>query len=234
MTISQLQEEYLGEFVYGGIDGIVTTFAVVSAVAGAGLEPGVVLVLGFANLVSDGISMGISAYLAERTEVDQYRKQRRSVVRALEQSIGTVTTTIGKSLKSYGFKGKELERASKTIAESKHAADFVMKEEHAIAAEPQNPRMIGFTTFVSFLIFGVVPLLAYLGDYLFDFGWDNLFLITSVLAGFAFALIGYLKSKVARADAMSSVIETLVLGAVAAGASYGIGYWLESIIGITG
>ena len=73
-------EAYLGEFVYGGIDGIVTTFAVVSAVAGAGYEAGVMLVLGFANLISDGISMGFSSYLAEKTEVDQYKKQRNSVV----------------------------------------------------------------------------------------------------------------------------------------------------------
>jgi len=61
-------QTYLGEFVYGGIDGIVTTFAVVAAAVGAGLESSVIIILGLANLLADGFSMGISAYLAQKSE----------------------------------------------------------------------------------------------------------------------------------------------------------------------
>ena len=60
--------KYLSEFVYGGIDGIVTTFAVVAASVGAGLDSSVIIILGMANLVADGFSMGISAYLAEKSD----------------------------------------------------------------------------------------------------------------------------------------------------------------------
>ncbi len=73
-------KHYLGEIVYGGIDGIVTTFAVVAASAGAGLEAGVVIVLGFANLIADGFSMGISAYLAEKTKTDQDRNKTHNPI----------------------------------------------------------------------------------------------------------------------------------------------------------
>jgi VIT1/CCC1 family predicted Fe2+/Mn2+ transporter len=59
---------YLPQFVYGAVDGTVTTFAVVAAAAGAGVNSAVVLILGFANLVADGFSMGASAYLARQTE----------------------------------------------------------------------------------------------------------------------------------------------------------------------
>jgi VIT1/CCC1 family predicted Fe2+/Mn2+ transporter len=62
-------EKYLSELVYGGIDGIVTTFAVVAATVGAGLDSSVVIILGLANLFADGFSMGVSAYLAEKSEV---------------------------------------------------------------------------------------------------------------------------------------------------------------------
>ena len=231
MTISQLTDDYLAEFVYGGIDGIVTTFAVVSAVAGAGLEPGVVLILGFANLFSDGLSMGISAYLAERSDVDQYRKQRRSVVMGLEKSIEKASKTISKNLKAYGFKGKELDSATKQIAGSKNAADFIMKEEHGMAEEPEGARMVGFITFLAFLIFGVVPLLVYLADEIFDIGIESPFSYTLILAGSAFALIGYLKSRVSDSPVVSSIAETLVLGLVASGASFYIGRWLETLVG---
>ena len=230
MSMKELTDEYLGEFVYGGIDGIVTTFAVVSAVAGAGLEPGVVLILGFANLFSDGLSMGISAYLAEKSDVDQYRKQRRAVVLGLEKSIDKASKTISKNLKKYGFKGKELDSATKQIAGSKNAADFIMKEEHGLADEPENAAGVGFVTFLAFLIFGVVPLTVYLVDEIFDIGIESPFALTLGLAGLAFAVIGWLKSKVAQAPVVSSIAETLVLGLVASGASFYIGRWLETLV----
>lgn len=68
-------EKYLGEFVYGAIDGTVTTFAVVAAAAGAGLSSIVVIILGIANLIGDGFSMGASSYLAAKSERDLKLKQ---------------------------------------------------------------------------------------------------------------------------------------------------------------
>lgn len=229
-NLKSLSNDYLSEFVYGGIDGIVTTFAVVSAVAGAGLESGVVLILGFANLISDGLSMGISAYLAERSDVDQYRKQRRLVVKSLETAIEKSSKTISKHLKKYGFKGKDLDLATEKITQSANAADFIMKEEYGLADEPQDAKKVGFVTFISFLIVGIVPLLAYLADEIFDLGLSRPFMITGILAGLAFASIGWLKSRVAHAPVLSSVVETLVLGVVASGASFYIGKWLEALV----
>jgi vacuolar iron transporter family protein len=63
-------EAYLGEFVYGAIDGTVTTFAVVAGAAGAGLSSAVIVILGFANLIADGFSMGASAYLSAKSKRD--------------------------------------------------------------------------------------------------------------------------------------------------------------------
>lgn len=61
---------YLSEFVYGGIDGAITTFAVVSGAIGASLGPAVILILGFANLFADGFSMGVSNYLSSHSQRD--------------------------------------------------------------------------------------------------------------------------------------------------------------------
>jgi VIT1/CCC1 family predicted Fe2+/Mn2+ transporter len=68
-SISDIFSEYFKEVIYGGIDGIVTTFAVVAASVGAGLGSSIIIILGLANLFADGFSMGISAYLAEKSEV---------------------------------------------------------------------------------------------------------------------------------------------------------------------
>ena len=64
------ESKYLPEFVYGGIDGSVTTFAVVAGVMGASLSPAIVLILGFANLFGDGFSMAISNYLSTKSRVE--------------------------------------------------------------------------------------------------------------------------------------------------------------------
>ena len=61
---------YIVEVIYGANDGIVTTFAVVAGVAGAALDPAIVLILGIANLFADGFSMGMSNYLSQRSAID--------------------------------------------------------------------------------------------------------------------------------------------------------------------
>ena len=69
-VIKERFEAFLGEFVYGAIDGTVTTFAVVAAAAGAGLSSTVIIILGVANLIGDGFSMGASSYLSAKSERD--------------------------------------------------------------------------------------------------------------------------------------------------------------------
>jgi vacuolar iron transporter family protein len=59
---------YIGDLVYGANDGIITTFAVVSASAGAGVSAPIIIILGIANLVADGFSMGASKYLSLKSE----------------------------------------------------------------------------------------------------------------------------------------------------------------------
>jgi predicted membrane protein (TIGR00267 family) len=61
-------ENNLREFVYGGMDGAVTTFAVVTGAAGANFSTQVILILGFANVLADGFSMAVGSYLSEKSD----------------------------------------------------------------------------------------------------------------------------------------------------------------------
>lgn len=69
-------KHYIGDIIYGGLDGIITTFAVVSSVTGAALNPAIVIVLGMANLVADGFSMAASNYLSTRSDAEAHGKDR--------------------------------------------------------------------------------------------------------------------------------------------------------------
>jgi VIT1/CCC1 family predicted Fe2+/Mn2+ transporter len=62
---------YLRDMVYGALDGVITTMAILAGSQGASLSPRIGLILGLANLIGDGISMGASNYLGLRSEIEQ-------------------------------------------------------------------------------------------------------------------------------------------------------------------
>jgi VIT1/CCC1 family predicted Fe2+/Mn2+ transporter len=68
---------YFPDLVYGANDGIITTFAVVSGVVGADLSERVILILGFANLLADGLSMGASNFLSRRSYAEAAERADR-------------------------------------------------------------------------------------------------------------------------------------------------------------
>lgn len=64
-------DEYLSEFIYGSVDGLITTFSIVAGSAGGNLSQRVIMVLGISNVLSDGYSMGVSRYLSAVAEKEQ-------------------------------------------------------------------------------------------------------------------------------------------------------------------
>ena len=223
-------QDYLGEFVYGGIDGSVTTFAVVAGSAGAGLESSIIIILGFANLIADGFAMSVGSYLSTKSEKQKYEKHKAVEYWEVDNLPEKEREEIREIYEAKGFKGELLEKVVDTITADKDRwVDVMMKEELEMAEETKSPLAMGGVTFMSFLIFGFVPLLIYVIDYLSPLS-NNLFLISSILTGVCFAFIGWLKSVVTDTSKFRGVIETLILGGAAATLSYFVGDMLEQLI----
>ncbi len=224
-------EEYLGETVYGGIDGIVTTFAIVAGSVGAGLSSKIILVLGFANLIADGFSMGVGAYLSAKSEKELYEQKRIDVMNEVQGERSDGKDMIHKIYKRRGFKGKLLEEVAQVVSADKdHFVDVVMSEEYEMLPERKSPFAIGLATYSAFLVVGFTPLLAYVLDSTFNWGYESLFEITMFLSALAFIGIGLLKSQVTNSNKLRAIVETLVLGALAAGFAFFIGDFLERVI----
>lgn len=224
-------QDYLGEFVYGGIDGSVTTFAVVAGSAGAGLESSIIIILGFANLIADGFSMSVGSYLSTKSEKQKYDRHKAIEYWEVDNLPEKEREEIREIYEAKGFKGELLEKVVDTITADKDRwVDVMMKEELEMAEETKSPLAMGGVTFMSFLIFGLVPLLIYVVDYMNPLS-NNLFLISSVLTGVCFVLIGLLKSVVTDSSKFRGIIETLILGGAAAVLSYFVGDFLEQWIG---
>ena len=80
---------YLRDVIYGALDGAITTMAVVAGTAGAALSPRIGIVLGLANLIADGLSMGASNYLGLKSELEQ---SGRSIAKEAPWRHGLATT----------------------------------------------------------------------------------------------------------------------------------------------
>lgn len=224
-------EEYLGEFVYGGIDGVVTTFAIVAGSVGAGLSSSIVLILGFANLIADGFSMGVGAYLSAKSEKDLYDKNRVDIMNRIQGERSDDKDLIHQIYRKRGFKGKLLDEVAEFVSNDKeHFVDLVMIDEFETLPSKKSPFAIGLSTYVAFIFVGFIPLLIYVLDNIFGWESENLFVISIVLTGLAFTAVGYLKSRVTHVNKWRSVFETLALGVIAASFAYYIGDFLERII----
>lgn len=224
-------QDYLGEFVYGGIDGSVTTFAVVAGAAGAQLDSKVVIILGFANLIADGFAMSVGSYLSTKSEKENYEKHKAVEYWEVDHLPEKERQEIREIYEAKGFKGELLDKAVAVITEDRDRwVDVMMKEELEMSEQTKSPLAMGGMTFFSFLFFGFIPLLIYVIDY-FSPQDVNLFLISSVLTGIAFFAIGYLKSVINQTHKIRSVAETLFLGGAAAALAYFVGDVLEKSFG---
>ena len=87
--LRSFQYKYLPEFVYGGTDGAITTFAIISGVLGASLSSSIVLILGFANLFADGFSMAVSDYLSIKSRNDLQGKLKGTRISAMKAALVT-------------------------------------------------------------------------------------------------------------------------------------------------
>ncbi len=216
---------YLRDWVYGGIDGTVTTFAIVAGVVGADLGARVILILGLANLLADGFSMAAGNYSGTKTEIDDYRRIEALERRHIERVPQGEREEVRQLLEQRGLSGDALEQATDAItADEDRWIDVMMRDEHGLASAPRSPLRAALSTFASFIICGAAPLVP------FALGLSRAFEIAMAAAAVVFALIGALKSQWSLSPAWRSALETLIIGAVAAAVAYGIGVLLKGLV----
>lgn len=229
--LSSLFVKYQPEFIYGGIDGCVTTFAVVAGATGAHFHTNVIVILGLANLLADGLSMSISSYLSSKAEAQHYQKQKRTEYWSVENKPQEEMDEIRQIYQEKGFKGEMLEEVIKVITSCKHLwVNEMMKDELKMMESTKSPLHKGLATYLSFVAVGLVPLAAYVVDLFFQDRKISLFLISCILTFCAFIFIGYLKAHLNHVSRIKGVAETLFLGGTAAFVSFIAGTVLEDLI----
>jgi len=216
---------YLRDWVYGGIDGTVTTFAIMAGVVGAELSAGVVIILGIANLLADGFSMAAANYTGTKAEHDEYEQLRRMEERHVDLAPDGEREEVRQIFQAKGFKGKALEMAVEVItARRERWIDMMMAEEHGMPAVIRSPIKAALMTFVAFVLCGSVPIIPF-ALLLPDPIWFSTF-----MTGLTFFGIGSLRSYWSPTPWWRAGLETFAIGMAAACVAYIVGALLKGLI----
>ena len=226
----QEQGKYIKSVVYGGLDGIITTFAVVAGVAGASLSAGIVLILGFANLIADGLSMAIGDYLSTKAENEYNRAERNREAWEVENYPEGEKKELVDLYTEKGLSRDDARTIVEIISKDKRVwIDIMMVEELGIIESDESPLKNAFATFLAFGAFGFVPLLAYILSRLAARLQPHTFVIACVLTSLTLFALGAMKVRITGRRWLTSGLEMLVVGGIAAAAAYGIGHVLAGL-----
>src|SRR3989338_1875701 len=218
----------VGDAVLGANDGIITTFAVVSGVTGANLSPAVVLIIGFANIIADGISMAFGNYLGTKSEKDFVISERKREEWEIDNKHEEEIAEIREIYSNKGFEGEDLERAVHVItSDKKRWVDAMMYDELGLSSEESfKPLRSALVTLIAFAIFGILPLLAYIPV----FSVENKFLTASALTGMAIFVVGALSGLAIKKNPVISGIEMFAVGIISASAAYMAGAFISGLV----
>lgn len=218
---------YLGDAILGAIDGCITTFAVVAGVSGGDLSANVALLLGSANILGDGFSMAVSNYQRAKSEKGLIEKARRTEEHHIDYVPEGEKEEIRQIFAQKGFPEPLLGEIVNVITSNRGLwINTMIQEEFGLPLEAPSPWKAGLTTFLAFILIGAIPLLPFV---LLHPTSSFSFLMSTLFTGITFLGIGLLKGKILNRPLLRSSLETLWIGAIAAGLAYGITLFLRRI-----
>jgi|TARA_B100001093_G_scaffold146056_1_gene138778 VIT1/CCC1 family predicted Fe2+/Mn2+ transporter len=221
--------QFIKSFVYGGLDGTITTFAVVAGVAGASLSSSVILILGFANLIADGIAMAFGDVLSSRAEQQYQRAEREREEWELQNYPEGEKEELKELYVEKGMSQDDSDKVVEILAKYPDMmVDVMMADELGIIEDDESPIFKGLVTFGSFVVFGFVPLLVFVVQRFVGLNINSLFW-ACVLTGATLFGLGVAKGKFSSVSWWRSGLEMLFLGGLAAVAAFYIGRALESL-----
>ena len=223
---------HFDDFIYGSIDGAVTTFAIVAGVVGAALSPGIILILGFANLFADGFSMAAANYQASKARNEYIQMKRKQEEWEIDNLAEQEKEEIREIYKKKGFKDELLEEVVRIITSRRKVwVDTMMKEELGLIEDGKNPLESSVSTFIGFNLIGLIPLIPFM---IFIFmkidANSEAFVYSTISVMASFFLVGMIKGKIVKKPKIRSGFYTLIIGGIASLVAYYVGYGLKILI----
>ncbi len=221
-------QRYIPDIVYGGNDGIVTTFAVVAGFLGAGAAENIaigsgltVLIFGLANLFADGVSMGLGDFLSVRSQKDHYRTHYDEVAIQIENDVEGCKIRSVEILKEQGLSDLEINEILKVYQNNKKLwITFLVEHDLEIFNPSRESAPIkGLMTFLSFVFFGFIPLMPFV--FLGTNGNSGFLSVVGTLL--AMILLGIVRWYLSKGHFFKTVFEVVIVGVIASMVAYLVG-----------
>lgn len=220
--------------IFGGLDGILTSFAIVAGAAGGNLSPQVVLILGFSNIFADALSMGVGEFLSSKAENEWILSERRREEWELENYPEGEIKEMVEIYEEKGMSKADAQLVVQTMAKYKDFFVDVMMTQELELQVPDKDHVTesmkeGLVMFTAFAFFGALPLLGYVIIPLIfpDLSTDYLFSAACVITGCVLFFMGCIKSFVSAQHWFRAGMETLLLGGACATVAFKIGQFVE-------
>lgn len=216
--------ETVRDVVIGMSDGLTVPFALAAGLSGAVGSAHVVVVAGLAEIAAGSIAMGLGGFLAARSDAEHYEQE----LAREKKEIGTIpeaeASEVSEVFKSYGLTKEESQPIVAALRQKPEAwVNFMMRFELGLE-EPRSGRALGsaLTIAGAYAIGGLVPL----SPYMLLTQMHSAFLFSVSVTLLALFVFGYVKGRYTGAAPMRGAIQTLIIGALAAGAAYLIAKWI--------
>ena len=201
---------------------VLEALGLVSGVVGAQLAPWIILVMGFANLLADGFSMAASNFLGTRAEQEDIKRVAAIEYRHIELAPEGEREEVRQIFRRKGFNGVDLERVVELItADRDRWVQTMLSDEYGLPLAARSPWLAAASTFSSFLLCGLVPLVPFL------LRWDRPLAPATLMTAAVFFVIGSVKSRWSTSVWWKSGVSTFIIGAIAAGLAYAAGLVLR-------
>eukprot|EP00904_Undaria_pinnatifida_P012689 jgi/Undpi1/8550/HiC_scaffold_25.g11015.m1 len=222
--------------VFGGLDGILTSFAIVAGAAGGHLPVAVVLVLGFSNIFADALSMGVGEYLSSKAHNEYVMAEKRREEWELKNHREGEILEMVEIFEKRGMSRQDAEDVIGKMAKYDELfINFMMNEELGLqvpTGDEDDTVKEGFVMFLSFAFFGAMPLLGYVIVPLIDPDSSPtlLFIVACIVTGASLFCMGAIKSQFGTRHWHTSGIEMLLLGGSCAALAFEIGKAVDGLL----
>ena len=225
--------KYVKNIIYGGLDGIITTFSIIAAAVGANLEMKTIIAMGVANLIADGLSMGLGDYLSsyfenkyinsekEKEEYEYIHNRDYEITELKELYIGE-----GLSEEDAGKIVDILSKDGYTDIFIKHMVNL----ELGLELPDNNPAKDGLVTFGSFLIFGFIPVFFYIVLYVSGVNYYDTFITVCFISATTMFVLGCFQAYITKQKILIAGLIIMGNGILASSCAFGIGYGIENSI----
>ncbi len=219
------RRDTLCDIVIGMSDGLTVPFALAAGLSGAVNSTNIIVIAGIAEIAAGSIAMGLGGYLAGKTEQDHYNSEVKREYYEVENLRHKEIEETKEFFASIGLSEELQNKATEEIAmDKKQWVDFMMKYELGLEKpDPKRATKSALNIGLSYIVGGLVPLSPY---FIVEEPVNGLKISVGVTILCLF-VFGYFKSKITGVNAWAGALRVMLIGALAAGAAFGVAKLFE-------